>query len=311
MIFFLLLLMIVLAFVFSGLEMAFISSNRARLRHLSGNKQRVAALLNIMQNPKRMLTTLLIATNFAQIFGTILADHLLSNFQGLWGESLVFFGMTSVFFLFGEVLPKSFFRLSPEACLFALTPFVRFTFKIIWPFEKIVSMTIFFLFRKNAMKETTFDLSQEEFLTMIEMKTKEGVFSKEDQKLILSSVELKTKMSDSVMVPWKDVVTLSDADSIETLRKKASQTHFTRFPIVSAKQPEKVVGFVDIRDLLFSETKDPSIPALLKPLSHMPRETPLGQIFSKLIDQGTKMTMIYDHQKPLGLVTLSTLLRLL
>jgi CBS domain containing-hemolysin-like protein len=314
MIYFLLLLfMIVLTFIFSGLEMAFISSSRARLRHMRGNKKEVSSLLEIMQNPKRMLTTLLIATNFAQIFGTVLADHwLASHFQGLWLESLVFFGMTCVFFLFGEVLPKSFFRLSPEACLLALTPIVRLTFKIIGPFEKIVNGVIFFLFQKNWKEKDAFGLSQEEFLSMIETKTKEGVFSQEDQKLILSSVELKTKIPNSVMVPWKDVVTLSEEDSIEILREKAKRTHFTRFPIVSAKQPEKVLGMIDIRDLLFSETKVLSISALLKPLPAIAQEIPLGQIFSKLIDQGSKMAMVYDHhQKPQGLVTLSTLLQVL
>jgi len=93
---------------FSGSEVALLSANRLRLRHLSeqGNR-RARTVLDLLEVPQRMITTILVGNNIVNIAASTIATAVAIEVWGTRGATIAGVAMTVIILIFGEVLPKS------------------------------------------------------------------------------------------------------------------------------------------------------------------------------------------------------------
>ena len=111
-------LCLLVSFVFSGIEAGIFSVNRVRLAHRAKQQERAAVTLQcLLANSDRMLITVLIVTNLANIFALVVGTRLL---VASWGGRGYFIALAIYLpvYLFGlELLPKSLFRRFPYRAL--------------------------------------------------------------------------------------------------------------------------------------------------------------------------------------------------
>ena len=103
--------LLLLAFVFSGIEAGLLSLNRVRLRHLIKRGDRKALLLEaLLRDGERMMITVLVVTNWATLAALFLSTRELVAWFGGWGYgvSLVLGVVTRL--LVVEVFPRVLFR---------------------------------------------------------------------------------------------------------------------------------------------------------------------------------------------------------
>ncbi|PYI76879.1 MAG: hypothetical protein DMF04_07635 [Verrucomicrobia bacterium] len=103
-----------ISFLFAGIEAGLLALDPVRLRHRADSGDRGARRLQKMvKQPERLLITVLIATNAADIIALIILTHELVLRLGWLGYlTAVAIGLPVYLFLLG-VLPKSLFRRFP------------------------------------------------------------------------------------------------------------------------------------------------------------------------------------------------------
>ena len=96
---------------FSGSEIALVSVDRIRLKHLEKTGNRTAKLVsNTLKNPERILGTTLLGTNLCTITSTTIAASQFYLWLGPAGVPVSIVIMTFVNLIFAEIVPKSIFQ---------------------------------------------------------------------------------------------------------------------------------------------------------------------------------------------------------
>ncbi len=125
---------LLMSFLYSGIEAGLSSLNRARLRSRIHQGEPAAIRLGrLLAHPGRMLATVLLVTNFADVAALVLLTHALYVRWG--GRGVVVAGaiMLPVYLLGLQVVPKSLFRRFPYRALAALVGVLEVTSKLLRP----------------------------------------------------------------------------------------------------------------------------------------------------------------------------------
>ena len=101
------------SFLFSGIEAGLLSLDQVRLRHQVKLQNHSAIMLDrLMKEPERLLATILLVTNFADIAGLLVLTRLLVTLLGTIGYPVALLIAAPIYLFLLGVLPKSLFRRS-------------------------------------------------------------------------------------------------------------------------------------------------------------------------------------------------------
>ena len=118
--------LIVFSAFFSGSETALTAASRARMHHLSEEKnKRARIVLSLTEDRERLLGALLLGNNLVNILASALAT---SVFLALFGDAGVVYAtlvMTAIVLIFAEVLPKTYAITNTDSFALAVSPIVR------------------------------------------------------------------------------------------------------------------------------------------------------------------------------------------
>ncbi|MBI3998184.1 MAG: DUF21 domain-containing protein, partial [Armatimonadetes bacterium] len=102
-------LLLLLSAFFSGTETALFAANRLRLRHLKEEGSgRARTVLGLLEQPARLLSTLLVGNNIVNTALAVVATATLVRLVGSErGPLYAFIATTLLLLLFGEITPKT------------------------------------------------------------------------------------------------------------------------------------------------------------------------------------------------------------
>ncbi len=124
----------IVSFFFNGIESGLLSIDPVRLRQ--NVKRRVPAALRLnrlLKHPERLLVTVLLITNGADILGLLLLTRQFVRASGYAGYFYaILIALPAYLFLLG-VLPKSLFRRFPFRALAKLAGVLEFVTVLLWP----------------------------------------------------------------------------------------------------------------------------------------------------------------------------------
>src|ERR1041385_933058 len=110
-----------ISFLFAGIEAGVLAVDPVRLRSQVKQNQRPALRLNdLLKQPERLLVTVLLVTNMADILALLLLTRRLVTAFGYAGFVLAFLIALPVYVFVLGVLPKSLFRRFPWRALVRL-----------------------------------------------------------------------------------------------------------------------------------------------------------------------------------------------
>lgn len=141
-------LILLLSAFFSGLEIAFVSSNKMLLEMEREHRSLTTRILDrFYRRQSDFITTLLVGNNIALVIYGILMAHLIQS------NPLVNTLIATVIVLFvGEFLPKTLFRINPNRAMhFCAVPALFFYF-LLWPVSRITSLLAKLLLRCFGLK---------------------------------------------------------------------------------------------------------------------------------------------------------------
>ncbi|MGI9541027.1 MAG: hemolysin family protein [Flavobacteriaceae bacterium] len=301
------LLCLLLSAFFSGMEIAFVSSNRIFIEIEKNKSGFTAKLLGfITQNPSRFITTMLVGNNITLvIYGILMGDKIIEVlFPAVIGVELplliLFYQTlisTGIILLTAEFLPKVFFQLyANQLVKFFVLPaaFFHAVFSPISHFILQLTNVILRLFFKMGTEKMELAFSKLELGDYIEEQV-EGIQNKAqldaEIQIFQNALEFATVKAREVMVPRAEVTAIEKGKSIEELKDLFATTGYSKIPVYE-DTVDDIIGFVHAFEML----KQPkSIKEILLPVEFIHEPNPINEVLDRLTRKRKSIAVVLDE----------------
>ena len=321
----LLLLTIINAF-FSCAEMATVSVNKNRMKHLaeSGNKK-ASLVQHLMEEPTKFLSTIQVAITLAGFFSSAFAatglsepvGRLLSNFHIPYGEQIALFLITIILsfvtLVFGELVPKRIALLYAEKIsLFAVKPILSIA-KIASPFIKLLTLTTNLIMKLFGFSNKNADdfMSREEIISLVEEGEINGVLNESEREMINSIIEFDDKLAREIMTPKINIFAINLLEPAENYIEKLLDTKYSRIPVYE-DDIDNIIGILYSKDFMKEAVKkgyqNVDIRSILTKPYLVPESKKIFELFKELQNSKNHIAVLIDEYGGFsGIVTMEDL----
>ncbi len=309
----LLALLLLASALISGAEVAFFSLSSSTLEEeKENNPKKVMLIRELLNRPKRLLATILVANNFINIAVVLLFSSLgelfFSNIETGWIKLLVEVVLITFFILlFGEILPK----------IYANRNNLRFAKIMARPIYNLDRYVLFFLsipmsgltlFLEKTFGQKSGSFSVDQLSQALELTNQRDTTQQEEQILkgIVSFGNTDTKQ---VMCPRVDVFALSTSQSLEEIVPLIIEHGFSRIPVYNERLDD-IAGILYSKDLMPNLTdKQMDWKTLLRPAYFVPENKKLDDLLKEFQQKKIHIAVVVDeYGGTSGVVTLEDLI---
>ena len=296
-------------FVFSGIEAGILSVNRVRLAHQVKQKDPSAIQLEaLLAHPDRLLITVLMVTNFANICALVLLVGELVPWFGNWAYLVALAIYLPAYLLLLELLPKSIFRRFPYRALAALAQPLRVADIVLTPVHFIGGLVQRLLFRGKPVLQQRLYLGREDFKYFAAEGEKAGTLTKAESEMITNVVEFRAIQAKDVMTPMDRERTLLADAPVSELLKRSGAEHHDRWLVVNERG--EVTGVVSAFEVLLEGRRDVSVGVYQRRIVMVAAGEPAYSVLRKLrAARSTIAAVRGPGNAPLGVLTWGDLVK--
>lgn len=313
--------LILLSAFFSGSETALTAASRAKLRAQADRKVTGAeTALAVSEDSERMIGTLLLGNNIANILSASLATALLTRVLGDSGVALATLVMTVLVLIFGEVLPKTVAITWPETVAMRVAPVIRLLVVIFSPAVGVIRGLVRLILRGIGASEAAdarIAALREEIVGAITLGANEGAVEKEDRNRLLGTLDLAHRTVDEIMRHRSGIEMIDASLTPSEILDRALASPHTRLPLYR-DDTENIIGVLHVKELLREvhrlrvegadiDTIDP-VRVAMKPY-FVPDTTTLTEQMREFQQRRAHFALVVDEYGALqGLITLEDIL---
>ena len=293
---------------FSGMEIAFVSSNRL-MQELDLKRKIIPAriLSAFYNNPSRFIGALLLGNNVALvIYGIAIANilepiilnilpiSLSSEYIVLLIQTII---STLLILIVAEFIPKVLFRIEPNAILKAFALPVWIFYYALYPFillyigiSEIILKSIFRVkLAKESYSFSAVDLEEYVKDSLPDNETREEV--NQEIQMIQNAIEFKHVKLRECMVPRTEIKALEINKDINQFIKLLNETGHSKI-FIYEDTIDQIVGYVHAFDL-FSNPK--SIKEIIKNIDPYPETTSAKELLKNFIEHHKSVAIVLDE----------------
>jgi len=310
-----LVLLLMLSAFFSSAETAFMTVNKIRMRSLAEDKvPRAAKVCQLIEDPSKLLSTILIGNNIVNIMSSSLATMLATEAFGSAAVGLVTGVLTVVVLIFGEITPKSFATYHAEkvALLYVgiIYPLVQLLTPIIFIIN-FLSSGLLRLLRIDPNQKPT-EITEKELLTIVDVSHEAGVLEHEEHEMITNVVDFGDTRVKDVMTPRVDVSCIRLDATYDELVACFQEDKYSRLPVYKESMDE-IVGTIGIKDLFFfqqqKDSSDFTIDACMREPYFTYEFKRTAELLMKMRQESVSLAIVLDeYGSMVGVVTMEDLL---
>ena len=291
---------------FSGMEIAFVSSNRLLAemdREKNGLSQK--AISYFYQHPSNFVSTMLVGNNialviygilFARIFDTTLFAPL-SDGMRVTADTLL---STFIVLFTGEFLPKTIFKNNPNTLLtvFAVPAWVCYV--VLWPISRFATLLSKGILRLVGIRmsktgeEREFTKVDLDYLvqTSIDNADNEDEIG-EEVKIFQNALDFsETKIRDC-MVPRTEIDAVEDTATIEELKQVFIESGHSKI-VVYHEDIDHIIGYIHSSDM-FTASKTAICADLVREISFVPETMLASKLMKQLMQQKRSLAVVVDE----------------
>ncbi len=303
--------------LFSFLETSITAMRLYKLKEIAQSTNRYESLLaSLEQNQNRVLTTMLIANNLANVIaattGTWLTERLFKDFPESVSVSAGILLTTAAILIIGEVIPKNIAKALGERLFTSTLWITNITYRLLYPIVTLFLYLSNYMIKKiggPAHEEETVT-SEKEIRFLIDYIDQKGLIEKEKTAMLRSVFELGTTSVRDIVVPAHAIVSIEVRASLADALQLFKQHQYSRLPVYETSN-DNVIGILHLKDLLtvtLNETPK-QIKDILRPILFIPASIKVSQLLKEFKEQQMHLALAIDeHGTILGLVTLEDVL---
>lgn len=302
-------ILVLLSAYFSATETAFTSVNKIRLKNMaySGDKK-AETVLKLSEKYDKLLTTILVGNNIANITMTSVATVLFIDLFGPYGATLATVVITIIVLVFGEITPKNIVKEVPENFSKFSAPALKFFMTLLTPVNFIFTMWKKFIakvFKLNDNEAITGD----EILTMVEEAEEGGGIEKRHSELIQNAIEFYELTAEDVMTPRPEMEAIETDCPKEELAEIFKKTGFSRLPVYE-EDIDKIIGVINQKDFHnYIVGTGKNIVDYVSPVVFVSTAIKISDLLKKMQQVKTHMAIVIDEYGGTeGLVTMEDII---
>jgi len=322
--FFIVLISLILSAFFSGMEIAFISSNRLKIELDKKHGKFASTIISFfLKSPGHYIATMLVGNNIALVlYGIVVAkmlEPLLIGSFGIHNEVLILALQTligTIIILFtAEFLPKTLFRSRPNSALNIFAIPVSIFYIILYPITIFaIGITNFIMrvflgidvqMRAENDKPAFGKIDLDYLVTESQSELEKGLEDEPEKKIFLNAMEFSSLKVRDCMVPRTEVEALDLNSSLSDLKNLCIQTGFSKI-LIFENSIDNIVGYIRAKELF---DKPETIKSRLVPLLIVPETMNVNKLFSKLIKEHKNIALVVDeYGGTSGIITLEDII---
>ena len=305
---------LILSAFFSGSEIAFVSANRISIEIEKNKETRKAGILrNFYNNPNDFLSTMLIGNNIALVIFTTLMTRLIEPGLTKWISQewllllLSTILITLVVLVFGEFIPKTFFRIYSDRMIRGLAYPLSFFSFILRPITLVMTwlstMILKYILRAPIGEG-------EDAITRLDLENfVQGQMNEDDERhetnLFKKALHLKKVRVKEGMIPRTEIEHIDVDEDLSDLLTKFRETSHSRI-LVSEGDVDNILGYVHHQKLL---DKPKKISDIVIDMPFVPEAMNVKDLLIDFISKGTSIACVVDEfGGTAGIITLEDIL---
>ncbi len=316
--FFLILIALLFSAFFSGMEIAFVTSNKLRFELDKKQQNLVSSILTIFyKHPQEFISTMLVGNNISLvIYGLLMAKSLNPVLGFLVNPLLITLAQTiiatTIVVITGEFLPKTIFRINPNLWLRVFSWLLYLSYIVLYPLSHIsswFSLKIIQLYGVKMDSQTTENVFSRIDLNYL---IQESFDSNENEKDVENEVKIfqnaldfsKVKLRDCC-VPRTDIIALDYNTEVEALKQTFIETGLSKIPIYKG-DIDNIIGYIHSSEM-FEHQKDWKKQINLIPI--VPENMAAQKLMKLFMQQKKSIAVVVDEfGGTAGIITLEDII---
>lgn len=295
------LLLLFFSALVSGSEVAFFSLSANELKN-EANKTQLFLIKKLLQQPKKLLATILITNNFINIAIVLLLSAFMDAYfkildRFLWDWFPLRFLIevvvaTFLILLFGEILPKVYANRNPMQFAVLMAKPLSFLHTILTPFSLPMYKTTEAIHEKLGKQRS--NISVDQLSKALEL-TSDVETSIEEKKILKGIVTFGNTDTKQVMRPRVDIFALPSTASFPEILTEIIQNGYSRIPVYT-ESLDHIIGILYSKDLLpYIHHKQYNWNTLLRTPYFVPENKKLDDLLNDFKTQKKHLAIVVDE----------------
>lgn len=241
---------------FSGMEIAFVSSNKLRFELDKKQRSLASSILSVFyRNPQQYISTMLVGNNICLvIYGLMMADLLTPGLSFLGNQFIITLVQTIlatiIVLITGEFVPKTIFRVNPNLWLKLFSWLLMFFYVILYPISSFSTWASVKLMKLSGVGFNS--SAQENVFSRIDLNylIQESFENKETEKEFDNEVKIfqnaldfsKVRLRDCSL-PRTEIIALEYNTDVEVLKQTFIETGLSKIPIYK-NDIDNIIGYI-------------------------------------------------------------------
>ncbi len=309
--------LLVLSAFFSGSETALCALTQVQIERLRLEKGGASAIVNFVDNPRRLFITVLLGNNLVNVSFAILMLWLVKRVLPGYTEVLQFATASAasvlLMLIFGEMTPKSFaIKYAEFFAKIAAPPLWIFSI-FISPLRSLLRKIIDFLIPIFGGHPSPIEHLTASDLKEILDTYHEEALPPDEREIVGNILQLRDIEAKEIMVPRTEVIAVPTSNTIQETLKQAKEHGFSRIPVYQ-EQIDNICGIFYVKDFAlwrhaaidsltiaaFLEKRDqisevPSSTSLIRDPIFVLETRKIGMLLLQLTREKTKMAILRDE----------------
>ncbi|MCK5462313.1 MAG: hemolysin family protein [Bacteroidales bacterium] len=314
------LLSLVFSAFFSGMEIAFVSSNKLRLELDIKQGYMTSRVISIFTSrPGDYIATMLVGNNISLvIYGILMAillEPLISHYTSSESTILIIQTIISTLIILftAEFLPKTIFRLSPNTALRAFAIPVLVFYILLYPVTKLtIAISGFILHNfmrvprnKKAQPNVFGKIDLDNLVNESNAERDQQADPEQEIKLFQNALDFSNVKLRDCMVPRTEIVAFDESVSMEELQSKFIETGLSKI-LIYRESTDNIIGYINSKELF----KNPSdLQSMIMSLPIVPETMPANKLLQSFIKDHKSISVVVDEfGGTSGIVTMEDIL---
>ncbi|HEY9181466.1 MAG TPA: hemolysin family protein [Candidatus Baltobacteraceae bacterium] len=309
-----LVVLVLLAAFFAASEAALVGVSRLRARAmLERGVKRAGAVLRLVEDKNRFLTSILIGNTIVLLIADSLATYVFISAGIVDGAIISTIVMTFILLLFGEIIPKTVAVSDNERWALRLAPTMRRAALVLTPLVYLFQFLTNAMLRPFGIKHAhQIFVTEEDIRAIVNVGAEQNVLEEQEREMIHSVIEFGDTIVREVMTPRPNIIAVSIDESPRKALDIVIAEGYSKLPVYQDSKDD-IVGMVHDRELLISlangSLSSTPLRVLMRPVTHVPENKKIAELLREMQrDKFTMAIVVDEYGGTAGLVTMEDLL---
>ncbi|RLD62370.1 MAG: hemolysin [Bacteroidetes bacterium] len=293
--------------LFSGLEIAFASSNKLKIE-LDKNKGLFSAkvLATFVKTPSRLLGTLLLGNNVSLvIYGFSMAKILEPLIIDFFGPNVREFTVlitqtiisTIIILITAEFIPKILFRINPNNTLNFFAIPIKLFYWMLYPFIYFMIASSEFILKNifriklNTQEYSFSPVDLDNYLKEFSPVNDDKNEPPQEIQMFQNAIDFRSIKLRECMVPRTELATLEESGSLKELKEMFSNSGFSKI-LIFKNSIDNIIGFVHSSDLF---KKPKSIASITRTIPIVHETMFANDVLTMFINEHKSIALVVDE----------------